>query len=174
MDFLNDFFVWAFERHHNVLSWYIRPLFLLPFCYFAYKRSIKGIVITLIALATSMFWFPKPTTVNPKVDEFLEMEMDYLFGEWNFIKIVLSSLVPVTMLALAYAFWKHSWKYGLLVINLIAILKVLWSLYAGVEGSGATVILPAFIGLIICNLVIIIAYRVVKKRNKDKSTHTNF
>lgn len=174
MDFLNDFFVWAFERHHNVLSWYIRPLFLLPFCYFAYKRSIKGIVITLIALATSMFWFPKPTTVNPKVDEFLEMEMDYLFGEWNFIKIVLSSLVPVTMLALAYAFWKHSWKYGLLVINLIAILKVLWSLYAGVEGSGATVILPAFIGLIICNLVIIIAYRVVKKRNKDKSTHTHF
>ena len=24
---------------HNVLSWYIRPLFLLPFCYFAYKRT---------------------------------------------------------------------------------------------------------------------------------------
>ena len=174
MDFPNDFFTWAFERHHNILSWYIRPLFLLPFCYFAYKRSIKGIVITLVALATSMFWFSKPTTVNPKVEEFLEMEMNYLFGEWNFIKIVLSSLVPVTMFALAYAFWKHSWKYGLLVINLIAILKVLWSLYAGDEGSGATVILPAVIGLIICNLVIIIAYRVVKKRNKDKSTDTNF
>jgi hypothetical protein len=86
----------------------------------------------------------------------------------------LSSLIPVTMFALAYSFWKHSWKYGLLVINLIALLKVLWSLYAGNEGSGATVILPAFIGLIICNLVIIIAYRVVKKRNKHKSTHTHF
>ncbi|AZV42922.1 hypothetical protein [Peribacillus asahii] len=173
MDFLNDFFTWAFERHHNILSWYIRPLFLLPFCYFAYKRSIKGIIITLVALATSMFWFPKPTTVNPKVEAFLEMEMDYLFGEWDFVKIALSSLVPVTMFALAYAFWKHSWKYGILVINLIAILKVLWSLYAG-DGSGVSVILPAFIGLIICNLVIWIAYRVVKKGNNDKSTDTNF
>nr|WP_320022777.1 hypothetical protein [uncultured Draconibacterium sp.] len=33
------FFYWVFERHHNQLSWYIRPLFLIPFCYFAYKRS---------------------------------------------------------------------------------------------------------------------------------------
>ena len=164
MDFLNEFLVWSFERHHNILSWYIRPLFLLPFCYFAYKRSIQGIIITLVALVTSMFWFPhEPTAVNPKVEAFLEMEMDYLFGKWNLIKIALSSLVPLTMFGLAYAFWKHSWKYGILVLNLIAILKVLWSLYAGDEGSGLTVILPAFIGLIICNLVIGIVYRVVKK-----------
>jgi ABC-type glycerol-3-phosphate transport system substrate-binding protein len=27
-----EFTTWAWERHHNVLSWYIRPLFLLPFC----------------------------------------------------------------------------------------------------------------------------------------------
>lgn len=172
MDFLKEFFTWSFERHHNILSWYIRPLFLLPFCYFAFKRSVKGIIITLIALFTSMFWFPKPTTVDPKVEEFLAMEMDYLFGEWNVIKVLLSSMVPLTMFALAYAFWRHSWKYGILVINLIAILKVLWSLYAG-EGSGVSVVLPAFMGLVICNLVIWIAYRIVKKRNKNKSVDTN-
>src|SRR5215217_3294099 len=34
-----EFAAWAWDRHHNVLSWYIRPLFLLPFCYFAYKRN---------------------------------------------------------------------------------------------------------------------------------------
>ena len=28
------FFNRVFERHHNQLSWYIRPLFLIPFCYF--------------------------------------------------------------------------------------------------------------------------------------------
>ncbi|MCI0768573.1 hypothetical protein [Bacillus sp. TL12] len=76
MDLLNDFFTWAFERHHNILSWYIRPLFLLPFCYFAYKRNVKGIIITLIALFTSMFWFPKPETVDSKVEKFLAMEME--------------------------------------------------------------------------------------------------
>jgi hypothetical protein len=98
-----------------------------------------------------MFWFPKHTIVDPQVEEFLEMEIDYLFGEWNLIKIALSLLVPITMFALAYAFWKHSWKYGILVINLIAIFKVLWSLYAG-DGSGVSLVLPAFVGLIICNL----------------------
>lgn len=161
LDILNEFFTWSFKRHHNVLSWYIRPLFLLPFCYFAYKRSIIGIIITLIALFTSMFWFPKPTTVDQKVEKFLAMEMEYLFGEWSFIKILLSTIVPLTMLALAFAFWRHSWKYGILVINLIAILKVLWSLYAG-DGSGLSVVLPALIGLVICNFVIWIAYKIVK------------
>lgn len=171
MDFLNDFFIWAFERHHNILSWYIRPLFLLPFCFFAYKRSVMGIFLTLIALLTSMFWFPKPATVEPKVEEFLAMEMEYLFGEWNGMKFLLSSMVPLTLFALACAFWRQSWKYGILVINLIAILKVLWSVNAG-DGSGKTVILPACIGLVICNVVIWISYRVVKKRNRDKSTDT--
>ena len=61
---LDEFGAWAWERHHNVLSWYIRPLFLLPFCYFAYRRSLFGITITLVALATSMFWFPAPEIVR--------------------------------------------------------------------------------------------------------------
>ena len=51
----DEFAAWAWARHHNVLSWYIRPLFLLPFCYFAYKRSLWGITLTVVALATSMF-----------------------------------------------------------------------------------------------------------------------
>ena len=28
----DEFAAWAWARHHNELSWYIRPLFLLPFC----------------------------------------------------------------------------------------------------------------------------------------------
>ena len=42
-----DFVAWAWERHHNVLSWYIRPLFFLPFCYFAYKRSFSDMLLTM-------------------------------------------------------------------------------------------------------------------------------
>jgi hypothetical protein len=38
-----EFVGWAWERHHNVLSWYVRPLFFLPFCFFAYRRSLLGI-----------------------------------------------------------------------------------------------------------------------------------
>jgi hypothetical protein len=78
--FVNDFFSWAWERQHNILSWYIRPLFLVPFGHFAYKRSIWGIVLTLIALATSMFWFPKPETVSPQGTPLLEAEIEWLLA----------------------------------------------------------------------------------------------
>src|SRR5687767_8323883 len=64
--------------HHNVLSWYVRPLFLLPFCFFAYRRSLWGIVLTLLALATSMFWFPVPEHPSWAVNEMLASEREYL------------------------------------------------------------------------------------------------
>lgn len=41
------FFDWIFLRHANQASWYIRPLFLIPLCLFAYKRSLGGIFITI-------------------------------------------------------------------------------------------------------------------------------
>lgn len=31
---LDGFLSWVWERHHNVLSWYIRPLCILPLAYF--------------------------------------------------------------------------------------------------------------------------------------------
>lgn len=37
-----------------------RALFFLPFCFFAYRRSLWDIVLTILALVTSMFWFPAP------------------------------------------------------------------------------------------------------------------
>lgn len=32
------FFEWIFERHQNILSWYIRPLFLIPFAFLHIKE----------------------------------------------------------------------------------------------------------------------------------------
>src|SRR3712207_9489564 len=60
---------WAWERHANVLSWYIRPLFALPLAYFSYRRRVSGIVLTLLALATSIAWFPRPDPVQPMVED---------------------------------------------------------------------------------------------------------
>ena len=72
----NDtFFNWAFERHHNILSWYIRPLFIIPMVVFAFKKSYTGIFASIFALFTSMFWFPVPATKSPQVMEFLAFEI---------------------------------------------------------------------------------------------------
>ncbi|MEM1506361.1 hypothetical protein RG959_23605 [Domibacillus sp. 8LH] len=72
------FFNWAFERHHNILSWYIRPIFIVPIVLFAYKRSWTGIFALNFALFTIMFWFPAPATSSSDVLSFLAYEMEYL------------------------------------------------------------------------------------------------
>lgn len=167
MEFLTDFLAWAWARHHNILSWYIRPLFILPFCYFAYKRSLPGILLTLLALATSMFWFPAPAQPDAMVLQFLEAERQWLTGSWDLPKILLSLSVPLSLGLLALAFWKRSLWYGMAIITLIALGKSLWSVLAGGE-SGWAVLPPALIGLALCNLVVFFAARWLSRRTKTQ------
>jgi hypothetical protein len=159
MDTLNDFAAWAWARHHNEWSWYVRPLFLIPYCWFAWHRSLAGIGLTLLALATSMFWFPAPDVPSPMALELLAVERDYLLGEWTWWKIAVALLIPATFLALAIAFWKRSFVWGIVVVNVIVLTKVAWS-FAFFTLEGALYhLVPAAMGLAICNVVLIIAQR---------------
>jgi len=164
--FTNEaFFNWAYDRHQNQISWYIRPLFLIPYCYFAYKRSWAGLLGTMFALLTSMFWFPKPEFVSDKVQQLLEMEKEYLTGDWNIGKILLSSLVPVSLTALAVAFWKRSIWIGVSVLIFIAVAKMTWSVVFGGE-AGKSIFVPAILGLIICIAFIYIGYKKLRRNNE--------
>lgn len=161
-----DFFIWAFQRHQNMLSWYIRPLFLIPFCYFAYKRSWSGISITIFLLFTSMFYFPQPEVVSAQVIQFLQVEIDYLNAPWSIGKIIMTLIVPIAFIALGTAFWKRNLLLGLSVIVFIALGKMLWSVVFGGE-SGMSILAPAIIGLIICVLLIYFGYKMARKGKKD-------
>jgi hypothetical protein len=163
-----EFLSWAFERHHNILSWYIRPLFFIPFCYFAYKRSWAGISITIFLLATSMFWFPKPEVVDPQVSAFLQMEVDYLTGDWGVAKILMAFLVPISLTLLGAAFWKRNLLLGLSLIALVAVGKMIWSVVFGGE-SGTSSFAPAIIGLLICAVLIYFGFK-RSERNKKEQT----
>ncbi len=163
MDFFNDFLAWAWARHHNVLSWYIRPLFILPYIYFAYKRSWKGLLVTVIALLTSMFWFPAPAVVDPLVTQFLEVEKEYILGPLTASKIMLWLMVPLFFILLAVTFWKRSWWWGAAIINLAALGKIAWSVFEGGQ-SGWAVLIPAAIGLIICDAAVYFGVKYVNGR----------
>ena len=168
-----DFFEWVFARHQNQLSWYIRPLFLIPFCFFSYKRSLAGITGTLFLLLTSMFWFPEPAFVDKSVQEFLNMEKQYFTSDWNWPKIVITILVPLSLTVLSVAFWKRNRWLGVWVLVFIAVAKMLWSLMFGGE-SGQSVILPAVIGLVICVLVINITFiRINRKKHSNATTDSD-
>lgn len=163
MEFFFDFLAWAWARHHNVLSWYIRPLFILPFIFFAYKRSWKGLVITVAALFTSMFWFSAPAIVDPAVAKFLQVEKDYILGGWTITKVFASLTVPAFFYFLALAFWKRSWWWGVAVINLAALGKIAWSVIEGGE-SGWAVLVPAVIGMLVCDAAVYFGIKFIHRK----------
>jgi hypothetical protein len=163
-----EFVVWTSTRHHNELNWYIRPLFLLPFCYFAYKRSLWGITLTVVALATSMFWFPVPERADPRAVAFLAVESEYLMGEWSLWKMLLALLVPVSFAALAVSFWKRSLVWGLAVINVMVLVKIVWSFYFGDASGGLTLLPSAVVGLAVCEAVILYFVRRTRKGSSPR------
>lgn len=163
---LPTFMDWVFARHENVLSWYIRPLFLIPFCLFAFYRSLAGISVTVFLLLTSMFWFPSPAQTPAIVAEFLEFEKDYLLNDWTLGKIAMTTLVPLTLALLAYSFWKRNLWLGFSTMAAIAILKSLWSLMFGGD-SGIAVLVPATVGLLACCVFLYFGLRLQKKRQRQ-------
>ena len=165
---INDFLGWAWERHHTVLSWYVKPLFLLPLAYFAYRRSLSGIALSLVALATSMFSFPAPERVSPEVREFLAFEREWLTGEWTMAKVATTLLVPLSLGMLCLAFWRRSLVWGLVVINAIAIGKVAWGVIAGADAGWAS-LPPALAGLIVCDAAILYAARSLGKKHSRQT-----
>lgn len=161
----NQFFNWAYERHQNQISWYIRPLFLIPFCCFAYKRSWAGISGTVFLMLTSMFWFSRPDDVSNHVKDFLQMEMDYLLGDWGLSKILITLLVPISLTTLAVAFWKRNLYFGISVMVFIAVAKMAWSVAFGGE-AGKSIFIPAIVGLIICIVLIYFGIRKIEKKKR--------
>ncbi len=99
-----SFFNWVFERHQNQLSWYIRPLFLILFFYFAYRRSLDGIAFTDFCIFSSMLRFTRPEAVSEEVRSFLEFEKKWLTGSWISEKLLVALTVPVSFAALGFAF----------------------------------------------------------------------
>lgn len=163
--FANEsFFNWAYQRHQNQLSWYIRPLFLIPFCYFSYKRSWAGIMATIFLMLTSMFWFPKPAVVGEQVKQFLDMEMEWLSGNWGFAKVLMVLLVPISLTALSMALWKRSLFMGISVIVFIAVAKMIWSVVFGGE-SGKSIFLPAILGMGLCVSLVYFGFKRLEKNN---------
>lgn len=165
--FLTEFGEWAWSRHGNVLSWYVRPLFLIPLAWFAYRRSGLGITGSLVALATSMFWFPAPSEPDPRVQDFLDFERAWLTGDWNAQKFLMSLLAPLSLIAFCLAFWRRSVIWGLVILNLMAGGKLLWGVVAG-DGAGWAMTAPALAGLLLCDAVLLWALQRLRAGRKGR------
>jgi hypothetical protein len=164
METFADFLNWAWARHHNPLSWYIRPPFILPFCYFAYMKSIRGMVLTVFAVTSSMLWFPAPATPDPTVATFLEVERQWIAGPLTLAQVLLTALIPVWFIALAAAFRRRMWVAAASVIVAGTTLKIAWSFYVG--GASAWIVVPPVaLGNAVVAAGLMYAYWRTKKRS---------
>ncbi|WP_026584701.1 hypothetical protein [Bacillus sp. J33] len=153
---------WAFQRHLNPLSWYIRPVFLIVLAFFAYKRSWTGVIITFFLMMSSMVWFPAPEKINPQMQAVLEYEKTLLSNPVSAILTI--ALMMVFVVLILMAFWKHSLKFGLIILNAALIGKVILSLLFTGENGWAPLGNTLF-GLILVNGIgAFILYR--KQKNK--------
>jgi len=162
-ELVSDLLAWIWARHHNELSWYVRPLFLLPFCYFAYRRSLLGILVTLLVFPTSLFWFPAPENPSPRVEGYLAWERQFLTEGSVAARVALVLLIVGFFVALAAAFWKRSWLWGLAVLNAGTLLKVIWSVAFGGAAGWASLV-PSLFTLAVTDAAIVLAARWVKRR----------
>ena len=167
MELLNDFLSWVWARHHNELSWYVRPLFLLPFCFFAYKRSLPGIIVTLLIFPTSLFWFPAPEDPSARVEGYLAWERQFLLEGSAAARVALVLLVVTFFVALAVAFWRRSWLWGLAVINAGTLLKVIWSVAFG-GAAGWVSLVPSVFTLAVTDAALLLAMRFLRHRKKRR------
>ena len=99
---------------------------------------------------TSMGWFAPPSETNSHVQQFLQVEQQYLRGEWTFGKIFLTLLIPLSFTTLAMALWWRNVWLGVAVMAFMAIGKLLWSITFSGE-AGLAVIAPATIGFVLCS-----------------------
>lgn len=115
-----------------------------------------------------MFWFPEPQSVNKQVEQFLAYEIEYLTGDWNVTKIMMTLLIPISLFLLGMGFWWKNLWIGLSVLIMIATGKIMWSILSEGE-SGNSIIIPAIIGLLICVILIYWGYKQLGERDKTIS-----
>jgi hypothetical protein len=94
---------------------------------------------------------------------FLAVEHKYITGDWTFGKVAMTALVPVWFIALGWVFWRRSWLAGFLVINMGALLKVIWSFHFA-ETSAWSIIPAVGLGALAINGVMLYAYRRVRRQ----------
>jgi hypothetical protein len=115
-------------------------------------------VITVIAVTSSMFWFPAPATPDPQAARFLAAERQYVTGPVTLGKLAMTALVPIWFAALVWAFRRRAWIGGAMVIAGGTLLKMVWSFRIAGESAWA-IVPPVALGTMLCAGVLLFAYR---------------
>lgn len=155
---------WIWNRHQNQFSWYSRPLFIIPACYYAYKQKLGFVIGIMVLLGTSLFWFAPPTEVSETISGYLDWERQMFFNSSNRNPIIILSIsVLIFLFLLFYAFWQKSFWIGLLVLNIGNILKIGVSIFFGGDAGMASIV-PTLSSILILNILAFVIWKLTKSK----------
>jgi len=135
-DFLPNYqsiFCRLWERHKNPMSWVCRPFFGLVIGYGAILQSWTIILIGVLGIGTSWFWFPKLKNTPVWAEEFINKEFEVLTpnSRWDLRRVMLPSIgLPLGLAGLAGLLWylSYPWNWsGILILVVVTLLKIVWS-----------------------------------------------
>jgi hypothetical protein len=121
------------ERHKNPFSWVCRPFFGLVIGYGAILQSWAIILVGVLGIGTSWFWFPKLENTPAWAEEFINKEFAILTpaNRWDLKRVVLPSIgLPLGLASLAVLLWylSYPWNWlGILILVVVTLLKIVWS-----------------------------------------------
>lgn len=147
-----DLLDWAWARHHNEWSWYIRPLILIAFCLSAWHRRLIVTILIALFFPLSAVIFPAPDVPKDFVVAFLSAEREMLTSMTTLQFGVFVGLVIAFLGALAAAFWRRSLLWGLVVANLGGAIKLAFGLVVWGE-TGWTALVPTVATAAVFNAV---------------------
>ncbi|MDN3241392.1 hypothetical protein [Glycomyces tritici] len=154
MELVTEFFEWAWPRHLNPISWYIRPLFFIPIALFAWRRQGWWMSLSIVAMLSSFFWFPEPAEVDPAAQAILDMEAE-LFAQPSWQTVISLGTIPIFLGGLVWAFWRHSIGIGLWVVNVGVAYKAAW-VWVNTDFAGFMHVVPIYaIALLVINALTI-------------------
>jgi hypothetical protein len=121
----------------------------------------------LLIFPTSLFWFPAPKNPTPHAEGYLAWERQFLTEGSVAERVFLVLLVIGFFVALATAFWKRSWLWGLAVLNVGTLLKVIWSVALG-GAAGWASLAPSIFTLAVTDAAILLAMRFLRRRGPQE------
>jgi len=101
------------------------------------------------------------------VEGYLAWERQFLLEGVVVARIALVVLVVTFFVALAVAFWRRSWLWGLAVINAGTLLKVIWSVAFGGAAGWASLV-PSLFTLAVTDVAILLAMRLLRHRRERR------
>ncbi len=146
-----------YERHKNPLSWLMRPLFGAVWFYGAWLNNWTVLIIGILGVSTSWFWFPKPKKNYPWVEKFIDIEMNYITPPWTLKKVIPLIFVFLFLVVVTLAFGYRNVRLGLIIFILGALYKSIWSLIVAKQSG----IPAAIIGILSALVAAIILYYVL-------------